>query len=119
MVVISSATSARRTQRLSLRYIYYLFALFVTVFWAWSILSFRSNKSIPPTLRVTESINKSEHASSLEYLLSIKSFDRPLKFFHIPKTAGTAIEQAAGDKVAWGSCLFKHKPIVSFAFIPI
>ena len=38
----------------------------------------------------------------------------PLLFFHIPKTAGTAIEYAAGmnpDRpLAWGSCRFNHTP---------
>ena len=37
-----------------------------------------------------------------------------LLFFHIPKTAGTAIEYAAGvnpdHPLAWGSCRFNHKP---------
>ena len=37
-----------------------------------------------------------------------------LLFFHIPKTAGTAIEYAAGTNpdrpLAWGSCRFNHTP---------
>lgn len=49
--------------------------------------------------------------ASLAYVRSFRSFERPLIFFHIPKTAGTAIEYAAGkQKLAWGSCLFHHKP---------
>jgi hypothetical protein len=51
--------------------------------------------------------------ASLEYIRSIKSLSRAksLNFFHIPKTAGTAIEHAAGSaSLAWGSCLFNHKP---------
>jgi hypothetical protein len=37
--------------------------------------------------------------------------ERQLTFFHIPKTAGTAIESAAGEHhVSWGSCLFPHRP---------
>ena len=52
-----------------------------------------------------------ELAESLAYVKSIKSFDRTLKFFHIPKTAGTAIEAAAGrHRIPWGSCLFNHRP---------
>jgi hypothetical protein len=52
-----------------------------------------------------------EKEAALSYVKSIKSFSRTLKFFHIPKTAGTAIESAAGKhKIAWGSCLFSHKP---------
>ena len=35
----------------------------------------------------------------------------PLNFFHIPKTAGTAIEEAAAERsIPWGSCRFHHKP---------
>lgn len=54
-----------------------------------------------------------ERAASLEYLKSFQ--DTPLSpllgFFHIPKTAGTAVEEAAGVHTAsWGSCLFPHKP---------
>ena len=34
-----------------------------------------------------------------------------LQFLHIPKTAGTAVEQVAAEHgVAWGSCRFPHKP---------
>jgi hypothetical protein len=52
-----------------------------------------------------------EVAASRDYVASFKRIGRPLKFFHIPKTAGTAIEYAAGKKrISWGSCLFNHKP---------
>jgi hypothetical protein len=52
-----------------------------------------------------------EAAASRDYVASFKRIGRPLKFFHIPKTAGTAIEYAAGKKrISWGSCLFNHKP---------
>ena len=52
-----------------------------------------------------------EKENALKYLDSIKSFERPLTFFHIPKTAGTAIENAAGEQhINWGSCMFYHKP---------
>lgn len=49
----------------------------------------QSFKTSAPTIRASGSINKTEHASALEYMLSMKSLDRTLKFFHIPKTAGT------------------------------
>jgi hypothetical protein len=57
---------------------------------------------------------KTEKVMALNYLESFKegSFKRPLVFFHIPKTAGTAIEHAAGSseqQVSWGSCAFNHK----------
>jgi hypothetical protein len=45
------------------------------------------------------------------YLRSFRDLKRSLIFFHIPKTAGTAIEYAAGkEKIPWGSCRFRHKP---------
>jgi Sulfotransferase family len=45
------------------------------------------------------------------YVNSFHSLDRRLTFFHVPKTAGTAIENAAGEHhINWGSCMFKHKP---------
>ena len=51
---------------------------------------------------------------AMAYVRSIKSFDRHLNFLHIPKTAGTAVEYAAGKhKISWGSCRFNHKPRVS------
>ncbi|GAX22259.1 hypothetical protein FisN_25Lh078 [Fistulifera solaris] len=77
------------------------------IVWMWTIQSFQTTTA--PQIRA--SVTKLEIASALEYVNSFKSLKRTLKFFHIPKTAGTAIEQAAGQKVAWGSCLFKHKPI--------
>jgi hypothetical protein len=53
-----------------------------------------------------------DEARALAYVQSFKTFGRsPLNFFHIPKTAGTAVEQAAAErKIAWGSCRFFHKP---------
>jgi hypothetical protein len=56
-------------------------------------------------------ISEEEREASLAYVNSFHKLERPLKFFHIPKTAGTAIEFAAGEKaIPWGSCLFNHKP---------
>lgn len=54
-----------------------------------------------------------EKAAALDYVKRFRgsSFDRPLSFFHIPKTAGTAIEHVAGSsttKIGWGSCMFNH-----------
>jgi len=50
--------------------------------------------------------------ATFSYLRQFKSLHRSMRFYHIPKTAGTAIEYAAGKttKQAWGSCLFRHKP---------
>jgi hypothetical protein len=57
-----------------------------------------------------------EHKAPLEYARRFGTHldrrKRALKFFHIPKTAGTAIEYAAGaiHGLQWGSCLFNHRP---------
>ena len=49
--------------------------------------------------------------ASLSYVQSIEKLERKLVFYHIPKTAGTAVEYAAGTKhIPWGSCLFNHQP---------
>jgi hypothetical protein len=61
--------------------------------------------------RPRTAISEEEREASLAYVNSFHKLERPLKFFHIPKTAGTAIEFAAGEKaIPWGSCLFNHKP---------
>jgi hypothetical protein len=61
--------------------------------------------------RQRPAISEEDRETSLAYVNSFHKLDRPLKFFHIPKTAGTAIEFAAGEnKIPWGSCLFNHKP---------
>ncbi|KAG7366244.1 sulfotransferase family protein [Nitzschia inconspicua] len=46
------------------------------------------------------------------YAHSIQNFERHLKFVHIPKAAGSALEEVAGRqaKIDWGSCLFNHRP---------
>jgi Sulfotransferase family len=45
------------------------------------------------------------------YVDSFRQLGQNLAFFHIPKTAGTAVEQAAGkQKLTWGSCAFPHRP---------
>jgi hypothetical protein len=54
-----------------------------------------------------------DKAAAMDYVKSFDStsFNRPLSFFHIPKTAGTAIEHVAGSssrKIGWGSCMFNH-----------
>jgi hypothetical protein len=53
-----------------------------------------------------------ETQKSLQYVQSIKSTRRKLKFVHIPKAAGSTIEEVLGlqAKLAGGSCLFNHKP---------
>lgn len=60
---------------------------------------------------VGTSMSAEEIEATRAYVESFKTLDRPLIFFHIPKTAGTAIEYAAGKQdIPWGSCLFNHKP---------
>jgi len=48
--------------------------------------------------------------ASHAYLRSFRSFRPNLKFLHVPKTAGTAIEYTAWRQniTAWGSCMFNH-----------
>ncbi|KAL7575836.1 hypothetical protein ACA910_003158 [Epithemia clementina (nom. ined.)] len=61
---------------------------------------------VPSSLLLTE-----DQEAAFEYVRSFRSFDRALKFVHIPKTAGTAVEQVAAEgRIAWGACLFYHKP---------
>ena len=47
-----------------------------------------------------------------KYAQSFTTLGRgPLNFFHIPKTAGTAVEEAAANQaIPWSSCRFLHKP---------
>lgn len=48
-----------------------------------------------------------------DYAHSIQNVaPRHLKFVHIPKAAGSALEEAAGvqAQIDWGSCLFRHRP---------
>jgi len=48
-------------------------------------------------------------SEAFAYVRSFKLLKRRLGFFHIPKTAGTAVEVAAWKrKLAWGSCRFSH-----------
>ncbi len=53
-----------------------------------------------------------EIQKGLDYARSIKDTKRKLLFVHIPKVAGTTIEEVGGlqVKLAWGSCLFNHRP---------
>ena len=68
--------------------------------------------SLLPKTRISPERFEEDKAASLQYVQQIKSTRRKLKFFHIPKAAGTAIEHVAGDqmRLPWGSCLFNHKP---------
>lgn len=55
---------------------------------------------------------KREIEKGLEYVNRLKDIKRKLVFVHIPKAAGTTVEEVGGlqARVAWGSCLFNHKP---------
>ncbi|GAX17293.1 hypothetical protein FisN_10Lh152 [Fistulifera solaris] len=57
-------------------------------------------------------VDPAELDAARTYIRSIKRFGRALKFLHIPKNAGSAIEEVAGGARPqyWGGCLFKHKP---------
>ncbi len=68
----------------------------------------------PAAAPITIEVDPAELDASRTYIRSIKSFGRALKFLHIPKNAGSAIEEVAGGTRPqyWGGCLFKHKPKV-------
>jgi hypothetical protein len=54
-----------------------------------------------------------EMRAALSFVQSFRKLGKEgnLAFLHIPKTAGTAVEQAAGrQKINWGSCAFPHRP---------
>ncbi|KAL3935563.1 MAG: hypothetical protein SGBAC_008942 [Bacillariaceae sp.] len=62
-----------------------------------------SSKSI---ISLEQEIQKSK-----DYVNSIKDTKRNLVFVHIPKTAGSTIEDVgAKTKLSWGSCRFNHRP---------
>ena len=78
-----------------------------------SVDSAMAGRSLYKSSTKSHTINlEDEIQKSLKYVNSIKSTERKLIFVHIPKTAGTTIEEIGGKqaKVAWGSCLFNHKP---------
>jgi hypothetical protein len=75
-------------------------------------VSFPTGRQMVLSTAQKNQLNK-EKSAALSYLegFDSASFTRPLSFFHIPKTAGTAIEHAAGSstrKISWGSCVFNH-----------
>ena len=55
---------------------------------------------------------EAETRMSLRYVQSIKDTKRQLVFVHIPKAAGSTIEEVGGlqAKLSWGSCRFNHRP---------
>jgi hypothetical protein len=59
------------------------------------------------TINLNDEIRKSK-----AYVNSIQDTNRKLIFVHVPKTAGSTIEDvgAGQAKLSWGSCLFNHRP---------
>lgn len=74
----------------------------------------RNVAAAPPTnASPTISIDlEKEIQKSRDYVNSIKDTKRNLVFVHIPKTAGSTIEDVGAKqaKLSWGSCLFNHRP---------
>jgi hypothetical protein len=69
-------------------------------------------KVSPVVLNIVDEIQRGK-----DYVHSIQSTERKLVFVHIPKAAGSAIEEMGGKpklkhvkKQVWGSCLFNHRP---------
>jgi hypothetical protein len=84
--------------------------------WSMTTMSMDLLVSIPlpnrPPPHGDEAAAAEMHAA-LSYVQSFRKLGKEgnLAFFHIPKTAGTAVEQAAGrQKINWGSCAFPHRP---------
>ena len=56
---------------------------------------------------------QTEIENSRQYVQTIQDTTRRLIFVHIPKAAGTTIEEIGGKspaKLSWGSCRFNHRP---------
>eukprot|EP00980_Cylindrotheca_fusiformis_P018814 scaffold6276_cov138-Cylindrotheca_fusiformis.AAC.1 len=83
----------------------------------------RNNLPLDGTSSNTDNINNNnrqvlsidlndEIRKSKEYVDSIQDLKRKLVFVHIPKTAGSTIEDVGSGqaKLAWGSCMFNHRP---------
>eukprot|EP00977_Amphora_coffeiformis_P009337 scaffold2120_cov169-Amphora_coffeaeformis.AAC.19 len=72
------------------------------------VLREETHKKVPANDDNDDSIQ----ATARAYANSFTKLGRgPLNFFHVPKTAGTAIEEAAAKQsIPWGSCRFYHKP---------
>jgi hypothetical protein len=77
-----------------------------------SFVSTETSRATTATLPVSDIDLEKEIQKGLEYVQSIRNIQRHLKFVHIPKTAGSALEEMAGiqAQIDWGSCLFNHRP---------
>jgi hypothetical protein len=104
--------------------VYVLFQLFLVRHWHTTcendktishMFSFPSIES-PTTSDILSLLShidlEEEIQKGLEYVQSIQDIQRHLKFVHIPKAAGSALEEVAGiqAQINWGSCLFNHRP---------
>ncbi|KAL3903720.1 MAG: hypothetical protein SGILL_010342, partial [Bacillariaceae sp.] len=85
----------------------------------WAEFNRKSNSALPPSPPPQEIYDdlppfdlQVEIQKAKDYVHSFQNIKRELAFVHIPKAAGSAIEEVAGvqAKIDWGSCLFRHKP---------
>lgn len=54
---------------------------------------------------------EAQKRESMEYVRSIRNFQRTLLFVHVPKTAGsTLVSAAAAAGVSWGICMMRDSP---------
>lgn len=66
----------------------------------------------PPSLLALDLDAEARRGVEYARAFAARSKPRELRLVHIPKAAGSALEEAAGTqaKVSWGSCLFDHRP---------
>lgn len=95
-----------------------LFLLFAVTLYYWALVdidsTIRLSIETTPEPAIIVELDNEELDGSRNYIRSVTNFHRALKFLHIPKNAGSAIEEVAGGTrpQLWGGCLFKHRPKV-------